>query len=188
MNLNTKTKYINAIITHQNIDKIFIKDLEKYLSNNSVVYSFILHDKDVDDLGEKKTKHVHIVYEKSERLRLSTELNNLCKHLSIKAQLISIEKCTNYVGSMQYLIHKNNASKYQYDANEIITNMDLDELSNTLNMVNQVISFEYLIEVITYCNSIVEVIQVLGLNNYRFYRTIIIDIMKGLQKQIIGIN
>lgn len=187
MNLNTKTKYLNVIITHKNLDNKFIVDLENYLKTNSVTYAFILHDKDINEDGEQKTKHIHIVYEKAERLRLSTEINNICKHLSIKANIISIEKCSNYVGAMQYLIHKNNASKYQYSVDAIITNIDRDELQHTLDMSNKVISFEYLLDIISSSDNIVEIIGVLGLNNYRFYRTIIIDIIRGLNKSIVGV-
>lgn len=185
--LNTQTKHINVIIMSQKIDNKLIADITEYLKQTTDTYAMILHDKDTLDDGELKKKHLHIVYERSKRIRLSTELNNLSKQFAINVNAISIEKTKDFVGSVQYLIHKKQPSKYQYDISKIITNIDNDELTNYINMENNSISYEYLSEIISISETLEDIIKAVGLVQYRLYRVIIHDIIKSRDMYIKGL-
>lgn len=178
MNLNTMTKNMNVIITSNKIDLKLIHDLVEDLKKRSDIFALILHDKDLKDTGERKTRHLHIVYQLSNRTRLSTELRYLSNTFSININAISIEKMNNFVGSLQYLIHKNDPSKYQYRYSDIYTNIEPKELNLYLEMEIKCFSWEYLKEVLQECENVVEVIDKIGLNYYRLYRGVIADIKR----------
>lgn len=95
------------------------KTLEEMKPN---FFAYILHDKDTFPSGEVKKAHWHIVVE--------FETNS---HKSV-TQIISkyfteemtsgghIEACRSMKASVEYLTHKNNLEKHQYDDNEVVTN------------------------------------------------------------------
>ena len=71
-------------------------------------YYYILHDLDTDDNGELKTKHIHLLYSLSKRVRAKTELNALCDFLFGDCKyvnLISIDKWRYHDEGIQYLCH-----------------------------------------------------------------------------------
>ena len=178
MNLNTMTKNINVVIMSKSIDLQLMHDIIEDLKQRAEIYAMILHDKDINDNGECKIKHIHIVYELRTRTRLSTELRYLSKKFSINVNAISIEKMNNFVGSVQYLIHKNDSNKYQYRISDIYTNIDPKELNMYIEMENITFSWEYLKEVLAACENVIEIIDMIGLNYYRLYRGVINDIKK----------
>lgn len=178
MNLQTMTKNINLIITSNNIDLRLMHDIIEDLKRRTDIYALILHDKDIKDTGERKTKHLHIVYQLSKRTRLGTEIRYLSKQFAININAISIEKMNNFVGSLQYLIHKNEPNKYQYRYSDIYTNIEPKELNLYLEMEVKAFSWEYLKEVLQECENVIEVIDKIGLNYYRLYRGVIADIKK----------
>lgn len=176
--LETQTKYINVIIMSKSIDLKLMHDLVEDLKERADTYAMILHDRDIKENGEVKTKHLHIIYELKSRTRLSTEIRYLNKTFAININAITIEVNKSFVGSLQYLIHKNDINKYQYSISDIYTNISADELNMYMEMEGTSFSWEYLKLVLEECDNVVEVIDKIGLNYYRLYRNVINDIKR----------
>jgi len=84
-------------------------------------YAWIIHDKDVNkESGELIEKHVHayIEFKNPRSFKSVAELLNVPENMVCKV----IDKH----GILQYLIHKNQPEKYQYDFKDITANFDLE--------------------------------------------------------------
>ena len=81
-----------------------IEYIEKNLS-----YALIEHNQDINENGEIKKSHTHIV------LKFSNYKwkNSLSKELGVAPNYI--EKCRNLEKALKYLIHFDNEEKFQYD-------------------------------------------------------------------------
>lgn len=83
-------------------------------------YAFICHDSDVDDSGELKKMHYHVIIRTKNPYKLSTvhrwfinddgNLDGLC------------EVCHSPVDMFRYFTHIDYPEKYQYNVDDIITN------------------------------------------------------------------
>lgn len=73
-------------------------------------YSFasIVHDRDINEDGELKKVHMHVII----RLQNTQENSSLAKNLGIREGLVC--NILSLKGSLEYLIHFNNPDKYQY--------------------------------------------------------------------------
>lgn len=89
---------------------------------NAYNYFAIIHDKDLNDLGQEKTKHLHLILISKEKSSGLDILAMLCKVLNCKENQISIDKVYNIRQDIRYLIHKDQPKKYQYTKEEIKTN------------------------------------------------------------------
>lgn len=78
-------------------------------------YAYIFHDKDIDDNGSLKPKHIHFVAQDRHSLKTWSNL------LGIPENMIEIPR--NFRAVNRYLIHKDSSDKYQYAADDVITNM-----------------------------------------------------------------
>lgn len=187
--LTTQTAKINAVISlkdksYDAIKGAIMVDLTNWCEANCKMYGYILHDKDVLEDGSGKTPHIHLVaLLNSNRCRLSTTLNNISSALGVSEMAITIDKCSDFNGSIQYLIHKNNQDKYQYSVLDITTNMPKGELDVYLNSDNGSISLETIIAVVKRNKTITGVIRDIGLNNYRIYRNVIWDIIGEIHER-----
>lgn len=179
--LTTQTAKINVVISLkgvENFDK-YLKRLKIYCEDQMQLYAYILHNKDVLDNGEIKTPHIHLVgLLKNNRQRLSTTLGNISVALELSVLAISIDKMSDIVGSLQYLIHKNNTEKHQYDVKEIHTNISSGELATYMASDSRSMSIEYLVDVISKNRSKIEIMRTIGLSYYHLYRNTINDIYK----------
>lgn len=176
--LNTKTNQFNIIISlkeHNNIELILNK-LDSFVNNYLCNYAYILHDNDYNKEGERKTPHIHLLMYNTIRKRLSTIINEISDFLGISPFAISIDKIVSLEGSIQYLIHKNDIEKWQYDVKEIKTNIDKKEFDLLLNSENGALTFDRLFQIIRHSKNKTEVIEKIGLSYYRIYRPIISDI------------
>jgi len=89
-------------------------------------WAWILHDKDIDSETNKLIEpHIHAYIEcpnprsfKSIAYDLNVPENMVCKVIDKN-------------GILQYLIHKNQPDKFQYDYTEIMTNFDLEPFFST---------------------------------------------------------
>lgn len=84
--------------------------------------AFMIHDKDVDDNGELKGLHAHLVIEAEHPCGKSTWINTLAVLFDVETDAISVEVCFSISLSLQYLIHMNDLNKYQYSIESIQTN------------------------------------------------------------------
>lgn len=80
-------------------------------------FACILHDKDVDENGEIKKAHWHVVL----RFQQATWSSAICKNLGIDHRYI--EDVKKFDNAMLYLIHYNDDNKVQYDATEVFGNL-----------------------------------------------------------------
>lgn len=127
---STKTKEIRArnwtlTIHEDDPAKLYIESiLARITGNNEPKIAFIKHDKDVDENGEIKTTHYHAVLMYTNARLFSTIKNTY--------QGAHIEQTANLAASIQYLTHKNNPEKHQYDYKNIQTNdgTELEKLYN----------------------------------------------------------
>lgn len=98
-------------------------------------YCFIYHDKDLftkkdeeenpkHKVGTLKSPHYHLLC----FFPTQHSLKAYSKKFEIEENNIEIIK--NKVGAIQYLIHKNNKDKYQYDINDISSNFDISKYFN----------------------------------------------------------
>lgn len=177
-NLNTRTQFHNVIISLKNVNVgNTLERLKEYCNSNYQVYGFIVHDKDVGEDGTPKTPHIHLVgIYRNNRTRLSTTIKEMSENVFVSTLAISIDKASDLNGSFQYLIHKNNESKHQYDIEEIITNLSREELDVYLQRPSNGVSLEKIIEVITFNQSKIQIMRLLGFEVYARYRNVINDI------------
>lgn len=120
---NKKGRVFSLIIyNRRRIDEVLIEKAE--LIKN---YALILHDKDKDDNGNAKKNHYHMLIKTLNPYTASSVnkwfdddegANSLC------------ELCNTPKRAFEYLIHKNNPEKFQYNIDEIEGNW-IFESSNT---------------------------------------------------------
>lgn len=178
--LTTRTAKINVVLSLKgyDIEKVISK-LKELCATYMQVYAFILHDKDILESGEQKVPHIHLLgLWNTNRQRLGTILTHICESCELEPFAVSIDKMNDIVGSIQYLIHKNNADKYQYNISDIVTNLTEGELQTYMNSDSKCVSIEYLIEVVARNRSKVEIMREIGLTYYHLYRNTINDIYK----------
>lgn len=187
--LTTQTGKINAVISLKdiNIETIendILKSLKVWCENNCQLFAFILHDKDILEDGEKKTNHIHLVaLMKTNRKRLSTILGDLASFVGLNTFAISIDRMSDIVGSLQYLIHKNNADKFKYELSSVITNISTGEMATYMSSDSKSMSIEYLIGVVETNRSKIDIMRIVGLTYYHLYRHVINDIYNEIYNQ-----
>lgn len=94
---------------------------DRYAGSN---FAFIEHNRDIDPDGKLKKKHYHIVFRFKNPVKW--------KYLVEAFPYSDIQSCTSVNASVQYLIHKNNPEKAQYNYAEIISNMSESKLEELL--------------------------------------------------------
>lgn len=104
-----------------NFEKVIdvIKSVEFY----SCKYYYCLHDKDINENGEFKKAHYHLIVKLDNAIAIDKIINCLSNDDNIKIALqnnISIVK--SFKGACRYLIHYDNKEKYQYNLNDIVSN------------------------------------------------------------------
>lgn len=81
-------------------------------------YAYILHDKDVLPTGEVKKPHIHLAL-RTAPCSIETILNHFP---GLDAQFIEYKHKWTWV--IQYLVHFGHISKYQYEHEDVITNIE----------------------------------------------------------------
>lgn len=107
-------------------DLTHVKALD--IISQSYDYAYILHDKDLDETGELKKPHWHVVVNVGNNGRWNTSLTS---ELGIEPNYIM--PCDNVEKALQYLIHYNDFDKYHYDVNEVKGTMK-NKLEKSLNV------------------------------------------------------
>lgn len=101
---------------------LFDKDaLIKFLNSwhSLTNYAFIYHDKDTDDNGITKDKHIHLML----RFKSPVPLDNICKKFGVQPS--QVEKIKGrFSDALLYLTHRNKPSKHQYGDMEVVANFD----------------------------------------------------------------
>ncbi len=184
--LSVQAKEFNVVIHKpKNLSAL---QFDKRIRNNvidkfrqqGIIYFYIVHDSDINDDNVLKPLHYHFVLVCPKRVRVSTLLYRLCDYFDYGDNFIdyiSIDKCISINLAVQYLTHKNDSDKFQYNYNYIITNSS--ELLKTYynEDTKDDISTELLIKYIVYDNMPnIELMYKLGVSRYRYYKDIIYEI------------
>ena len=108
---------------------------------------WIRHDKDIDDEGNLKKPHYHIVL----KLKNACTISALSKRINVDENMIEmVKKSLN--GCLKYLIHYGSDDKYQYNKTEVKSNSDAlkrrfdDLVTKDVPEVDKVISIQQFIE------------------------------------------
>ena len=101
-----------SIILYEESDSYDIKQVLFNIKSNKY-YAFILHNKDENAKGEIKKPHYHIII----RVDNACTIDALSKKLGVPSNYI--QNIKNERAYIRYLIHFDDADKYQYDLNEI---------------------------------------------------------------------
>lgn len=151
-------------------------DINNYLKDEMRVkfYAFIKHDNDVDE-----RTHYHIVVCLNTSYAKNTIINAFATALTCNVDIVHVRKIRSFVLSVQYLIHKNDKDKYQYEYLDIWTN-DVNELNTCLyaNFSSYEMDIEYLYELCKKCGSLADIYKELGIQKAKQYRSLIIDMYK----------
>ena len=164
-------------------------DKELALLQNTLltdIFSFvatIIHDKDLTDNGEPKTIHAHAYIETNEKHTKKQFLDMLNEILKIDRQRISVEGTKSNILMLQYLTHKNQPNKAQYEVDRIITNKKelLNERMNTQYKTKEQKQNDLLNDIKT-CTSVSELAEKQGIETANKFRNIFNQI-KQEQKQ-----
>lgn len=136
----------------------------------------ILHDRDYNELGDKKTLHYHLVIKFQNRFRVGSIINYIVDKFHCNANQVQIEKCIDIGAQARYLIHLDNREKTQYRVDEVFTN-NSDTYNYYLSHL-RVLDERDLINIIERFHSKKEIFLRLGFKQYSKYSRIINDLMK----------
>lgn len=117
MNKNVRSLYWGLILYDDSENLNFNDKIITIAQNYDYVY--IKHDKDIDSNGNLKKIHYHIIL----KFNNYKWLKSLSDELNIPMNYF--EKINSLNNMLVYLIHYNNADKYQYSLNEVIGTSNL---------------------------------------------------------------
>lgn len=118
-----------CLLLYTSEDETHIKALD-YIKNNYESYAYIIHDKDTNKENELKKAHTHVVLEFN-NARWSS---SLAEELGITSNYL--QNCKNFEKALDYLIHFNDDTKYQYDISEVKGNLK-KQLIKQMNSFNK---------------------------------------------------
>lgn len=174
-----RTKF-NIVISDVKRCKKDIKCLTESLSLSGFQYYIILHDKDVNNDGEFKRAHYHCVLSSVKRYRVKQIINLFVDCLSTNEENIQVMECDNFIACVQYLIHKNDLDKYQYNYKDIISNdsINLIPILNELIIIDKVTTQKLFDLIFKDGLSRKEIIFSIGIGAYQHYRNTINDLLE----------
>lgn len=148
-----------------------LEQIQKKLLEQFPFVATIIHDKDITDNGETKRTHLHAYIELPQKSTIKGLLEELTNLLGIRAEQISIDPTNNEYLLIQYLTHKNQPSKTQYNFENIKTN-DTEKLGFFYNKTyTSKEEEERLIQSsVINSKSFIELVQKIGLNNANKFR------------------
>lgn len=156
-------------------------DFYDYLNKSGFLWYLAKHDKDKYANGEDKLVHLHLVLLSDKLLRAKQVLSHLADVLYTNVENIQIDEVNSIPGAIQYLLHKNNPEKYQYDESIIETN---DERKNLHNILKEDIKRKVLTTKVLYDYvfedklSRRQLMEKIGIAQYQHYRPTINDLFE----------
>lgn len=152
--------------------------MNKIISQKQYQIKFVavaFHDLDVNEFGDKKTNHYHVVIEFMDRLRLISCFNWIVDLFHCNENQVQIEKCSDVGSQARYLIHLDDADKYQYLPSIVVCN-NADQLDFYYKRF-YVRDEEDLVNIVERNPSKKRLFLVLGEKQYKKYRYIIHDLL-----------
>lgn len=106
----------------------YMNFIEQYqFKNKNYRYLYITHDKDLDDNGNVKKEHIHVVlYFDNPRT-----IDSISKEMNIPSNYI--ESYSSIKTALLYLVHYNQGEKVQYSADDTFGNLKTDLFKYILN-------------------------------------------------------
>lgn len=194
--LSSKRKLVSVILGSKklplpssHIKQWYYDRLISWCSEHCCNFAFIMHDRDIADDGSPKWLHIHMaltmksVGKGRNYPSLLTILNALAKEIEIDGSSIQIDEMTSECGSIQYLIHKRDSDKAQYNESDIISSYTAEELHTFMECDEQTLSVSYLLHVCKTSKNRIEIMQTIGLKYYKEYRLVINDILNDLRSK-----
>lgn len=178
INLNSQRREFAVVVSDITRCDYHFDDFKSWLNNSGFRYYYIVHDKDLNEMGELIRPHIHLVLTGLKRWRVKQLLNDLADALITNIENIQIEEIKNLTASVQYLVHKNDVAKYQYDWKLIKTN-DTDNLVPLLNetILTCSVTTDRLIQLILVEGiERLELIKAIGIGSYQHYKSVIKDL------------
>jgi len=161
------------------------KVMTEYCESMFDKYAFIEHKNDIEPItGLVEGCHYHIwAHVRDKGVAKSTHINAILKAFKFDTDDgICIEQIANKVLAMQYLIHKNNPEKTQHEVKDVVSNIDKDELNLMFTSdTGEVVSFDLIYTLCRVSTSICQIIKALGINVYRQYRNVVLDIYNDVK-------
>lgn len=186
MKLSERRRSFSIVINPPKDTKQPMEWLNLYVTSirtelNAYSYFAIIHDKDINELGQEKTKHLHLILLSKEKSSALDILAMLCKVLNCKEVQVSIDKVYNIRQDIRYLIHKDQPQKFQYSKNEIVTNNkaylwtcledEKEYTTFTIEDCEKAIALEHL--------DLIDLMKRYGLEQYKRNRIVMIDIINA---------
>lgn len=112
-------------------------------------WAYIKHDRDLDNDGNVKKAHYHILIEFGNPRTISS----VAKMLDVASNMVEV--CYSVEGTRMYLTHANAPDKVQYDVSEVIANYDI-------NNVDKPLSFLALYDMCEKCESFKDFLEALA--------------------------
>lgn len=159
--------------------------LKGYLDEQDFIeyYAFILHDRDVNDEGEIKTPHYHLVLKCNTRYAKETVITDFAKSLKLNRVCVKCKAYHDIYGAVQYLIHQNDTDKYQYPQTDIVSSSIADTEVYLIGQFD--IDINKLIDICIGAKTLTEVYSTIGLKNSKLYHWIVKDIYDDIRKGVI---
>lgn len=104
-----------ALVTYLSLEQVDAYCKLPHVKN----YAWILHDKDVKEDGSPKEPHIHLVVVYTNARTLSAVRADFAQY----EQNTMSEYCIDLEGAYDYLLHKRNPEKYQYEKDLVHTNV-----------------------------------------------------------------
>ena len=128
------SKYVRYITVTDNVPENFDKII-KVAKSSYKYYWYVFHDKDLDDNGTVKKRHLHLVCYDSSPASISKAIKNFegCTLPNC------VEACRNGRAMLRYLIHKDDPDKFQYDPKDVESN-NIGQFSEAIEDSDNVVS------------------------------------------------
>ena len=126
--------------------------------------------------GEIETPHIHFVANMKTASRLGKFLREIAQVCGVSELAVSISKYLYYEMAIQYLIHKNDPDKYQYDVSQIMTNSE--DVDVYLSVVQNVFNYEAVCACLVRSKCLSQVAHTIGFSKYHAYRNVIRDLFE----------
>lgn len=170
MNLNKESKKFACVLQLSKERTELFSELPSLLPSLDDLenFAFIKHDK------EDKLPHVHLVLTFAKRKRGQRVLNMLSQSLSLSfSDSLSVEVAEDLGACVQYLIHKNDPDKFQYDPSLIVTNFSKEVLSSLLESAASLDAYALRDICIAKEGDLIEIAQEIGLQAFSRHRYLI---------------
>lgn len=172
MNLKSKSQYFCIVVNEKTPNELEVLQERLYDCAIYNFYASIIHDKDTLSNGNLKTKHLHLFCEKPSKIALETALNEFCNYFDLNKEQVSIEGTNNNFLYVQYLTHKNDQSKHQYDLKDIKTNNEAELLARYSNTYKTPPTEAEIIYHLKNDTTLGELIENIGLDNSKKYKVL----------------